>query len=90
MLNKLRYMRGSEPFPGYDALSVAEILVAIEEADLETINNLPLRHPLVKGREVGDLLEVLLGSARPLRTAARPGRPSHPLGTNDGCGQPAR
>lgn|SRR5204863_9583656 len=24
--------------------------------------DLPLRHPLVKGREVGDLLEVLLGS----------------------------
>jgi DNA-binding transcriptional ArsR family regulator len=32
---------------------------------------LPLRHPLVQGREVGDLLEVLLGSARP--AAARPG-----------------
>jgi DNA-binding transcriptional ArsR family regulator len=26
--------------------------------------DLPLRHPLVKGREVGDLLEVLLGPAR--------------------------
>jgi len=25
---------------------------------------LPLRHPLVQGREVGDLLEVLLGSAQ--------------------------
>jgi len=25
---------------------------------------LPLRHPLVEGREVGDLLEVLLGPAR--------------------------
>jgi DNA-binding transcriptional ArsR family regulator len=32
---------------------------------------LPLRHPLVQGREVGDLLEVLLGSARP--ATARPG-----------------
>jgi len=38
VLNKLRYMRGSEPFPTYDALSVEEILVAIEEADLETID----------------------------------------------------
>jgi hypothetical protein len=37
VLNKLRYMRGSEPFPGYDALSVEEILAALEEADLETI-----------------------------------------------------
>jgi len=32
---------------------------------------LPLRHPLVQEREVGDLLEVLLGSARP--ATARPG-----------------
>jgi hypothetical protein len=37
VLNKLRYMRGSEPLPRYDALSVEEILVAIEQADLETI-----------------------------------------------------
>jgi predicted transcriptional regulator len=28
-------------------------------------SKLPLRHPLVEGREIGDLLEVLLGSARP-------------------------
>jgi hypothetical protein len=38
VLNKLRYLRGSEPFPGYDALSVEEILAALEEADLETIS----------------------------------------------------
>jgi len=37
VLNKLRYMRGREPFPGYDALSVEEILAALEEADLETL-----------------------------------------------------
>jgi hypothetical protein len=37
VLNKLRYMRGSEPFSGYDALSVDEILAALEEADMETI-----------------------------------------------------
>jgi hypothetical protein len=37
VLNKLRYMRGSEPFPGYDALSVEGILAALEEADMETI-----------------------------------------------------
>jgi predicted transcriptional regulator len=27
----------------------------------QVVPDLPLRHPLVKGREVGDLLEVLLG-----------------------------
>ena len=37
MLDKLRYMRGSEPFAGYDALSVEEIVAALEEADLATI-----------------------------------------------------
>jgi hypothetical protein len=37
VLNKLRYMRGSEPFPGYDALSVEEILAALDEADMEKI-----------------------------------------------------
>lgn len=37
VLNKLRYMRGREPLPGYDALSVAEILAALREADLATI-----------------------------------------------------
>jgi DNA-binding transcriptional ArsR family regulator len=35
------------------------------------VPELPLRHPLVEGRAVGDLLEVLLGSARP--ATARPG-----------------
>jgi hypothetical protein len=37
VLNKLRYMRGSEPFPGYDAQSAEEIVAALEEADLATI-----------------------------------------------------
>jgi len=31
----------------------------------QVVPELPLRHPLVEGREVGDLLDVLLGSARP-------------------------
>lgn len=37
VLDKLRYMRGSEPLPGYDALSVEEILTALEDADMATI-----------------------------------------------------
>jgi len=37
VLNKLRYMRGPEPLPGYDALSVEEIVAALEDADLATI-----------------------------------------------------
>lgn len=37
VLDKLRYMRGCEPMPSYDALSVEEILVALEDTDLDTI-----------------------------------------------------
>lgn len=37
VLDKLRYMRGSEPLPGYDAQSVDEIVSALEGADRATI-----------------------------------------------------
>ena len=37
ILAKLHYMRGQEPLPDYDALSVEEILAALQEADLATI-----------------------------------------------------
>jgi hypothetical protein len=36
VLDKLRYMRGREPLPGYDALSVEEAVAALQEADLAT------------------------------------------------------
>lgn len=32
----------------------------------QVVPELPLRHPLVQEREVGDLLEVLIGSAQPV------------------------
>jgi DNA-binding MarR family transcriptional regulator len=38
----------------------------------QIVADLPLRHPLVEGREVGELLKVLLGSARP--AGGSPGR----------------
>jgi hypothetical protein len=37
VLDKLRYMRGAEPFAGYDALEMNAVLTAIEDADLTTI-----------------------------------------------------
>ncbi len=37
VVDKLRYMRGSEPLPGYDALNVEEIVTALREADPATI-----------------------------------------------------
>jgi hypothetical protein len=35
--SNLRYLRGSEPLPGYDALSTEEIVAALKDADLATI-----------------------------------------------------
>jgi hypothetical protein len=37
VLDKLRYMRGSEPLPGYDALSPDQIAKALSGADGETV-----------------------------------------------------
>ena len=37
VLDKLRYMRGSEPFDGYDTLETAEIVDALQDADMATI-----------------------------------------------------
>ena len=36
VLNKLRYMRGREPLPGYDTLSPDQITEALADADAET------------------------------------------------------
>jgi hypothetical protein len=37
VFDKLRYLRGKEPLQGYDALSVKEILVGLEGADMATL-----------------------------------------------------
>ena len=37
VLDKLRFMRGREPLPGYDAFSTEEIVTALQDADLSTI-----------------------------------------------------
>ena len=37
VLNRLRYMHGTEPLPGYDALSVEQITEALADADAETV-----------------------------------------------------
>jgi hypothetical protein len=37
VLDKLRYLRGNEPFEGYDAQSVEEIVAALEGADMATL-----------------------------------------------------
>jgi hypothetical protein len=37
VLDKLRYMRGSEPLPGYDALSPEQITTSLAGADTRTV-----------------------------------------------------
>jgi hypothetical protein len=37
VLDKLRYMRGSEPLPGYDELTTEQIAKALADADAETV-----------------------------------------------------
>ena len=37
----------------------------------QVVADLPLRHPLVQGREVGDLLKVLIGAAGPESSGQR-------------------
>jgi hypothetical protein len=37
VLDKLRYMRGRQPMPGYDDLSTEEVVAALEDADIATI-----------------------------------------------------
>ena len=37
ILDKLRFMRGRQPLPGYDQLEPTEIAAALEDADTETV-----------------------------------------------------
>ena len=40
VLDKLRYMRGREPLPGYDELTTEEIVAAVAKADRATIKRI--------------------------------------------------
>lgn len=40
VLDKLRYMRGPEPMPGYDALEIEAVVAALDTADLATIKKI--------------------------------------------------
>lgn len=37
VFDKLRWLRQVEPFPGYDALNVDEVMAALDDADLSTL-----------------------------------------------------
>jgi hypothetical protein len=71
VLNKLRYLRGCEPLPGYDALAAEEILTALEAADLQTIKKVRAYERKFRGRP-----RVLdeVGRIQRARRAAEPAR----------------
>ena len=59
VLDKLHYMRGGEPLPGYDALSVEEIVAALDRADVATIKKVRAYE-----RKFGNRAEVLEEAVR--------------------------
>ena len=64
VLDKLRYMRGSEPLPGYDALTTEQIAEALADADTETVKAVRDYE-----RKFGHRQSVLHEAARVLPTA---------------------
>jgi hypothetical protein len=64
VLDKLRYMRGSEPLPGYDALDPDQIAEALAGADAETV-----RAVRDYERKFGHRRQVMEEAARVLPTA---------------------
>ena len=69
VLDKLRYLRGPEPLPGYDALSADEILAALGDADLATVKR--VRGYERKFAKRPDLLDEVVRTQR-ARKAAQP------------------
>jgi hypothetical protein len=69
VLDKLRYMRGSEPLPGYDALTPEQIAEALAGADAETIRGVrdyerKFRHRQSVLTEAARILPTSQASAR--------------------------
>jgi len=67
VLDKLRYLRGPEPIPGYDALDVDEILAKLGDADLTTVKR--IRGYERKFAKRPDLLEEVVRTQRARRAA---------------------
>ena len=64
VLDKLRYMRGTEPVPGYDALTTEQISEALADADAETVKAVRDYERKFQGRQ-----SVLADAARVLPTS---------------------
>jgi hypothetical protein len=61
VLDKLRYMRGTEPVPGYDALTTEQISEVLADADAETVKAVRDYERKFQGRQsvLGEATRVL-------------------------------
>jgi hypothetical protein len=69
VLDKLRYLRGNEPLPEYDALDAKEICAALEGADLETLTL--VREYEMKFHRREDVLDELARVRRQRKTSGQ-------------------
>jgi hypothetical protein len=69
VLDKLRYMRGTEPVPGYDALTTGQISEVLADADAGTVKAVRDYERKFQGRQ-----SVLEEAARVLPTSRRSAR----------------
>lgn len=66
VLNKLSYVRGSEPVPGYDALEAGAVVEILEQADGETVKAIrDYERKFRRRREVTEAVTRLLPEALP-------------------------
>jgi hypothetical protein len=66
VLDKLRYLRGNEPLPGYDALDAGEVTAALKGADLHTLTM--VREYEMKFRRRDEVMEQLARVRRERRS----------------------
>ena len=64
VLHRLRYMHGTEPLPGYDALTAEQIAEALADADAETVRAVRDYERKFQGRQsvLGEAARVLPSS----------------------------
>jgi hypothetical protein len=77
VLQKLRYLRGDEPVPGYDALPPDEIAAALGDADLASLDRVRFYERRLRNREsvLVEIERLRAGLRRP--PEAQRSRPSN-------------
>jgi hypothetical protein len=77
ILDKLRYLRGSEPMPGYDTLDSEQIATALDDGDLDTAKR--VREYERKFQRRGSVLDAVTRTQQARQTAASSPRSSGEL-----------